>query len=140
MKRSLPVLRCLPAPSSKVAGSAHSSLRAETASTSLMGTSCSRWRGNLVHKPTMPRCTACSTWSRTRGQEGPRSIDWFTVGEAGVDQRTSDLSPVIQEIVDRAGWVEGNAVVIIVTGSRVAESYNGDNAAAPLLHVEDKVP
>ena len=62
------------------------------------------------------------------------------MGEAGVDQRTSDLSPVIQEIVDRGGWVEGNAIVIIVTGSRVAESYNGDNAAAPLLHVEDKVP
>ena len=49
---------------------------------------------------------------------------------------------MIQEIVDRAGWVEGNAVVIIITGSgaRVAESYNGVAAAAPLLHIEYTAP
>jgi hypothetical protein len=44
---------------------------------------------------------------------------------------------VIQAIVSRPGWSSGNALVIIVTGSgeRVAESYEGDPAGAPLLHV-----
>jgi hypothetical protein len=63
---------------------------------------------------------------------------WVTVGEAGPDQRTPDISSVIQEIVDRDGWSAGNSLVIIITGTgeRVAESYNGDPNGAPLLHVD----
>ena len=59
---------------------------------------------------------------------------WDVVGEAGADQRTPDLSAVVQEVVDRAGWARGNALVVLVsgTGERVAESYNGDQAGAPL--------
>ena len=65
-------------------------------------------------------------------------VPWTTVGEAGADQRTPDLSSVIQEIVDRPGWSSGNSLVVIITGTgkRVAESYNGDQNGAPLLHVE----
>ena len=64
--------------------------------------------------------------------------DWNSVGVAGPDQRTPDLSEIIQEIVDRTDWSPGNAIVIVITGSgrRTAESYNGSPAAAPLLHVE----
>jgi hypothetical protein len=49
-----------------------------------------------------------------------------------------DLSAVIQEVVSRSGWSSGNAITLVVTGSgrRVAESWNGDAAAAPLLHIE----
>jgi VCBS repeat-containing protein len=63
---------------------------------------------------------------------------WETVGEAGPDQQTPDIATVIQEIVNRTGWSSGNSLVILVTGSgeRTAESYNGDPAGAPLLHVE----
>ncbi|MBN1673082.1 MAG: PQQ-like beta-propeller repeat protein [Kiritimatiellae bacterium] len=63
---------------------------------------------------------------------------WSTVGEAGAAQRTPDLAVVIKEIVDQPGWMSGNPLVLIVTGSgkRVAESYIGDAAGAPLLHVE----
>jgi hypothetical protein len=62
---------------------------------------------------------------------------WNTEGAAGPDQRTPDLSPIIQEIVGRPGWVSGNALALIVTGDgvRVAESYNGDASSAPLLHL-----
>jgi len=40
--------------------------------------------------------------------------------------------------VGRSGWVSGNSVVLIITGSgkRVAEAYDGAPAAAPVLHVE----
>jgi len=63
---------------------------------------------------------------------------WPTVGAAGPDQRTPSIAAVVQEIVGRTGWASGNALVILIsgTGKRVAESYNGDRAGAPLLHVE----
>ena len=65
-------------------------------------------------------------------------VPWETVGAAGPDEQTPDIAWVVQEIVSRPGWTSGNSLVIIITGSgkRVAESYNGDQAGAPLLHVE----
>ena len=41
---------------------------------------------------------------------------WTTAGEAGVDQQTPNIASVIQEIVDRGGWVAGNSMVLIITG------------------------
>ena len=63
---------------------------------------------------------------------------WPTVGLAGPDQRTPNIAAVLQEVVNRTGWASGNALVVIITGTgkRTAESYNGDQAGAPLLHVE----
>ena len=60
---------------------------------------------------------------------------WNTIGQL---HQTPNLSSAIQEIVNRAGWASGNAMVIIATGSgtRTAESYDGDAAGAALLHVE----
>jgi prepilin-type N-terminal cleavage/methylation domain-containing protein len=59
---------------------------------------------------------------------------WSTVGDT---HKSPDISPVIQEIVNRTGWVSGNALVVIVTGSgrRTADSHNSDPPNAPLLHV-----
>ena len=67
---------------------------------------------------------------------------WTTVGAADVDQRSPDLTAVIQEIVSRPDWAAGNSLVLTVTGTgeRVAESANGRAAGAPLLHVEYSVP
>jgi len=58
--------------------------------------------------------------------------------------QTSDIAAIIQEIIDQDGWAAGNALVLIFsdnkddpsTGLREAESYNGEEEAAPLLHVE----
>lgn len=63
---------------------------------------------------------------------------WTVVGEAGENQRTANIASIIQEITSRAGWSNGNSLVIIITGSgeRTAEAYDGMAAAAPLLHVE----
>ena len=75
------------------------------------------------------RTTAAVAWSPPA---------WGSIGAAGVDQRTADISSIIQEILDRPGWSSGNALVNIITGTgtRTAESYDGDAGAAPLLHVE----
>ena len=63
---------------------------------------------------------------------------WNTVGAAGPDQRTPNLASIVQEVVNRTGWTSGNALMVLTTGSgeRAAESYNGESAAAPLLHIE----
>ena len=85
-----------------------------------------RLTGNISSRP---RTAAEVLWSPPA---------WMTVGEAGADQRTPNIASVIQEIVNRPGWSRDNAMVLIITGTgeRVAESYDGDAHAAPLLHVE----
>ena len=82
--------------------------------------------GNISARP---RTGAAISWSPP---------PWSSVGAAGTDQRTSDLTPIVSEIVTRPGWISGNALVLIITGTgqRTAEAYNGLPAAAPLLHVE----
>ena len=74
-----------------------------------------------------PRTTSSAQWSPP---------PWTTVGEAGANQRTSDLSAVLQEIINRPGWASGNALALIITGSgkRTAEAFEG--ARAPVLHIE----
>ena len=56
--------------------------------------------------------------------------------------QSPDLSALLQQVIDRAGWVAGNAVAFIISGygTRTAESYDGEAGAAPQLHVEYSVP
>ena len=63
---------------------------------------------------------------------------WTTVGQAGLAQRSTDLSAVVQEIVARPGWLAGNdmAFVITGTGTRTADAFEDNAATAPLLHIE----
>lgn len=65
---------------------------------------------------------------------------WENVSDEGAAQKTPDLSTIIQEIVDRAGWSSGNDIVIIVkpssgTGRRQPRSYNNSASAAPELTI-----
>jgi hypothetical protein len=61
---------------------------------------------------------------------------WNTVGQRGPAQRTPDLWPIVQEIVDRPGWNSGNGLAFIVTGTgrRTAEAFDG--TFRPVLHME----
>ena len=63
---------------------------------------------------------------------------WTSFGQSGSDQRTPDLSWIIEEIVTRSGWSIGNDMVIVIDGSgeRTAESYDGLAGGAALLHIE----
>jgi hypothetical protein len=60
---------------------------------------------------------------------------WPTLLASGPDQRTSDLASIVQELVLRPGWTNGNAMAFIVTGTgqRVADSLEG--SFATVLHV-----
>ena len=76
-----------------------------------------------------PLTTASVSWS---------PANWTTAGAAGLDERTPDISSVVQEIVDRGGWNAGNRMLFILTGTgrRRAFSFNGNQAGAPVLHIE----
>jgi len=78
--------------------------------------------------------------SRPRTQDNVvwSPVPWTVRGEAGPDQQTPDISWVVQEIVNLPDWASGNSLVIIITGTgeRTAESYDGNQAGAALLHVE----
>lgn len=65
--------------------------------------------------------------------------EWSVEGESGSDQRTPDLSPIVQEIINRNDWNEGNSMNFILEASgvsagatsnnvgREAEAYSSDN-------------
>jgi Bacterial Ig domain len=74
-----------------------------------------------------PTTSAAAAWA---------PAPWPTVGARGADQRTPNLAPVLQQVVDRPGWSAGGALALVVTGSgtRVAESFDG--TFAPVLHIE----
>jgi len=75
--------------------------------------------------------------------------DWENTSDEGPAQETPNLATIVQEIVDRAGWVSGNAMVIKTTewidctvascpvnfGERHAESHDGEASSAPQLKV-----
>ncbi|WP_246672998.1 RTX toxin [Mesorhizobium sp. B2-3-11] len=81
----------------------------------------------------LPRTTASTAWTPD---------PWTVVGEHGLAERTPDLTAIVQEVVNRSGWVALNnmAFVISGTGTRTADSYEYNPASAPLLHVEYLLP
>jgi len=73
------------------------------------------------------------------------SIDWFiptweNKGDAGLAQRTPDISTLVQEIVDRDGWSGGNSIAFMLISNnkedRHALTYDGDPLHGALLHIE----
>jgi len=84
--------------------------------------------GGVHNISSRPLTAASVAWS---------PLPWTHPGGFGVDQRTPDLSAVIAEIVDRPGWVSGQSLVIIIsgTGRRVAHSWDFSPAGAPVLHL-----
>ncbi|MEO1254561.1 MAG: T9SS type A sorting domain-containing protein, partial [Bacteroidota bacterium] len=79
-----------------------------------------------------------SNRTRTSANVSWNPSSWSSVGAAGSAQRTPQLKSVVQEVIDRSGWVSGNDLAIIITGTgeRTAESYDGSSSRAPLLQIE----
>ncbi len=64
--------------------------------------------------------------------------NWTEEGVAGEDQKSVDLSPVLQELVSRPGYGAGSPICILIEGigRRVAMAYEKDEDAATELCVE----
>jgi 2',3'-cyclic-nucleotide 2'-phosphodiesterase / 3'-nucleotidase / 5'-nucleotidase len=60
--------------------------------------------------------------------------DWLTIGESGANQRTSDLTVLVDSLINRADWEEGKTLAFFLKGSgrRVAES-SADAVGNPKL-------
>jgi hypothetical protein len=65
---------------------------------------------------------------------------WISVYGSGVAERTSNIKDIVQEIINRDGWSQGNAIALKIEGTssayRRAYSYNGSASKAPKLVVE----
>ena len=76
------------------------------------------------------KTTASVTWNPT---------GWELIGESVDQQETTDLSTIVQEIVDRPGWSSGNAMTLFIDrlsvgGKRIAQSF--ENEGAPSFCVQ----
>ncbi len=77
-----------------------------------------------------PRTTATEYWNPP---------NWSNSEERGSDQKTNDLSSIVQELVNRSGWNTGQPMAFIFsTGSekRDADTIEAGSANAPTLHIE----
>ncbi len=87
-----------------------------------------------------PLAFSSATHDLTSRPQTQALVVWSNIpawSKSGVKQRSPDLSPILQEIVNRGGWQAGNSIVIIVEGSgtRSAEAYEGDPDGAARLYV-----
>ena len=79
--------------------------------------------------------TAFSITSKTQTSA---NVAWnplpWTLGNT---YQSADISTVVQELIDRGDWSNGNAMTFILegTGTRTAESYNGGANVAPKLFI-----
>ena len=73
------------------------------------------------------------------------TVDWFIPswvkdGDSGINQRTPDISSLVQEVIDRDGWSSDNSMSFILLknnrGDRDARTFNFNPINAPSLHVE----
>ncbi len=91
---------------------------------------------------------AAPTFTTTADDIGARAplsavpVDWtipaWSSGDEGAAQRTPELAPLLQELVNLSDWTSASPVVLIFTGGtghRTAESFDGDDNDAPELVV-----
>ena len=93
---------------------------------------------NVDHAGTYTTGPSNVTNRATTGAVSWSPPDWSSVGEAGAAQRTPNLSALVQAVVGRPGWTQGNALALQFsgTGRRTAEAFEGGATLAPLLHVD----
>jgi len=74
--------------------------------------------------------------------ETTASVAWTLPAASGGEKglrvaRTPNLAPVLQELVNGAGWGAGSAVVLVFSGegSLAVDAFEGEPATAARLHV-----
>lgn len=74
------------------------------------------------------------------------SVPWqpeaWTAGQAGVTQLTPNLAGIVQEVVSRPGWLPGNTIAFLITGSghRTADSYDKSGGVPAVLTISFLTP
>jgi hypothetical protein len=76
----------------------------------------------------------------------PLRVSWqpaaWTAGQSNATQLTPNLAGLVQEVTSRAGWVSGNALVILIsgTGHRTAEAFDKSGGFPARLMVDYSLP
>jgi hypothetical protein len=81
----------------------------------------------------------------TNRNEWSSSIQWANIpawnqsGEAGSAQRTPNLASLVEHVVGKSSWQQGNAIAFIIrgTGQRIAESYDGSAPAQLVISYQN---
>ena len=68
--------------------------------------------------------------------------NWLIDEENGDNQKTSNLSNIVQELIDKPSWNIGNAMAFIIEGSGVrgAYAFDGNTELVPQLVIEIALP
>jgi hypothetical protein len=102
---------------------------------------------DIDNSPTFTSCGSCGDISSRAGTSASVNWaipDWVSVSDEGAAQLTPDLSSIVQEIVNRAGWTSGNSLTIMIrdwvdtgspTAERHAEAFNGEAGSAPEITI-----
>lgn len=90
---------------------------------------------------TRPVTTSTVVWDNS---SSPSTASWEPVNDI---KSTPELKTIVQEIVNRTGWVRGNAMgfrlqysAVDPNAKRDAYSYDGSPSYAPVLHIEYNTP
>ena len=117
---------------------AYVTLRGEnTDSTS--GLIASIWAADADNQSMPADYDACEALTRTTA-----TVSWTDPAvTSGSNINTPSIATVIKEVVDRAGWASGNALVVCIENNqssagvyRSFHSYDSNSSYAPVLHVE----
>ncbi len=66
--------------------------------------------------------------------------EWTIQGFAGLDERTPNLAPVIQEAIDQPDWAPGNALAIIINGMGERSANNFTSGFPPTITIKARIP
>jgi hypothetical protein len=97
-------------------------------------------RAQAADNPTTFTSTAFNVSNRATTSS---LVEWSVPAwTTGVSYNSPDLTNLVQEVVDRPGWAVGNSMVFIITGtgSRSADSYDGNSSNAPKLVITYAAP
>lgn len=70
--------------------------------------------------------------------------DWpsTSIGDQLAAQRTSNLKVLVDSVLSNPSWVNGSDMAFMIsgTGTRIAESFDGDASGAPMLVIQYEMP
>ncbi len=96
-------------------------------------------KGHNVDNSPAFTATNNSISSRLSTEATTASIAWNGVPNLAVNYKlvSPDIKTIVQEIVNRGGWTNGNAMSFLISGSgtKNVESYDSEPGAAPKLYI-----
>lgn len=113
-----------------------------TANAADTGAATITWRGHLATSPPGFTTTKKDISNRPLTASTVTDANVSAWNAAGERQPSANLAPIVQEIINQAEWLPGNALVLTQTasGQRRAESYDGNAAQGAILRIKAVFP